>query len=206
MKKAFIIYGGWEGHDPVGTTPIAKEILEKENINVDLSQSLDDLLNIKTDDYDLIIINVSLSNITKEHSEALSELIKNGVGFAAWHGGLGDSSRNHKTYQYILGGQFVYHPAPLEYEVNITSEDLLKGMKDFSINSERYYCHVDPSVNVHGITTINENNKVFQMPIVWTKYHGKGRVFYSSLGHDRNDFNSNVKEILRRGFLWCISK
>jgi type 1 glutamine amidotransferase len=45
------------------------------------------------------------------------------------------------------------------------------------------------------------------MPVVWTKYFGKGRVFYNSLGHNLD----SVKEepsltITLRGFLWAAGE
>ena len=42
------------------------------------------------------------------------------------------------------------------------------------------------------------------MPVVWVRSYGKGRVFYSSLGHVAKDFDvPEVKEIIRRGMLWA---
>jgi len=42
------------------------------------------------------------------------------------------------------------------------------------------------------------------MPVVWKRHHGRGRVFYSSLGHDTREFAlPQVREITRRGLLWA---
>jgi type 1 glutamine amidotransferase len=42
------------------------------------------------------------------------------------------------------------------------------------------------------------------MPIAWKKMYGKGRVFYTSLGHVAADFNvPEAKEIVKRGMLWA---
>jgi len=42
------------------------------------------------------------------------------------------------------------------------------------------------------------------MPVVWKKMYGKGRVFYSSLGHKAKDFNvPEAQEIMKRGMLWA---
>lgn len=42
------------------------------------------------------------------------------------------------------------------------------------------------------------------MPVVWTRRFGKGRVFYTSLGHVIGDFDvPEAREILRRGLLWA---
>jgi len=42
------------------------------------------------------------------------------------------------------------------------------------------------------------------MPVVWKRRHGRGRVFYSSLGHVAQEFAvPEMREILRRGMLWA---
>ena len=209
MKKALILFGGWDGHEPKETAYIAKEILEKENFNVDLDSSLDTLLKPETKDYNLIIINYTMSEITGEQSNALANLVKSGVGLSGWHGGLGDAFRIDTQFQYIVGGQFVNHPDNIcDYKVNVVPNDeFLKGIEDFEMHSEQYYCHIDPAVNVHAVTVYKHsqdpwvNNVV--MPVVWTKMYGLGKVFYSSLGHVASDFSEPVKEILRRGFIWA---
>ena len=44
------------------------------------------------------------------------------------------------------------------------------------------------------------------MPVVWTRHYGKGRVFYSSLGHNLEDFERTpqILEILLRGLFWAM--
>jgi len=42
------------------------------------------------------------------------------------------------------------------------------------------------------------------MPVVWKKLYGKGRVFYTSLGHVAADFDvPEAREIVKRGLLWA---
>jgi len=42
------------------------------------------------------------------------------------------------------------------------------------------------------------------MPVVWKKTYGKGRVFYTSLGHVAKDFDvRQANEIVERGMLWA---
>ena len=42
------------------------------------------------------------------------------------------------------------------------------------------------------------------MPVVWKRRHGKGRVFYSSLGHVAKEFEvPEMRTILKRGLLWA---
>jgi hypothetical protein len=42
------------------------------------------------------------------------------------------------------------------------------------------------------------------MPVVWKKVHGKGRVFYTSLGHVASDFDvPQALTIVQRGIVWA---
>ena len=42
------------------------------------------------------------------------------------------------------------------------------------------------------------------MPVVWKRRWGKGRVFYTSLGHVAKDFDVvEARTIMQRGLLWA---
>ena len=46
-------------------------------------------------------------------------------------------------------------------------------------------------------------NGVFDMPVMWTKYFGQGRVFYNSCGHSIGHFMEKPNlEVTRRALLW----
>jgi type 1 glutamine amidotransferase len=83
-------------------------------------------------------------------------------------------------------------------------------MEDFTVESEQYYIHVDPAVKVLATTTFptvqgpHSANGVVKVPVVYTKLWGKGRVFYNSLGHNRDIFRiPEARELMRRGFLYA---
>jgi hypothetical protein len=46
------------------------------------------------------------------------------------------------------------------------------------------------------------------MPVVWTKTWGKGRVFYSALGHDPSEFDAypEVFAMALRGLQWAARR
>ena len=42
------------------------------------------------------------------------------------------------------------------------------------------------------------------MPVVWKRQYGKGRVFYSALGHTADEFAvPQMRTIFERGALWA---
>ena len=70
------------------------------------------------------------------------------------------------------------------------------------MESEQYYMHVDPSNHVLATTTFEYNGCT--MPVAWKRTWGKGRVFYSSLGHVAKDFDvPEALTIITRGMLWA---
>ena len=118
----------------------------------------------------------------------------------------------------MIGGSFATHPGGdnMTYTVNIKfdSDTVISDIDDFEVSSEQYYLHVDPVVKVLATTEFfnPENNpytstKYTDIPVVWTKMWGKGRVFYTSLGHCDKIFDiQEAGEILRRGLLWAGGK
>ncbi|MCD4670049.1 MAG: ThuA domain-containing protein [Actinomycetia bacterium] len=212
-KKALITWGGWDGHEPEKCSKIFSEVLKNENYDVEIADTLDIYLESeKMSSMDLIVPVWSMSEITKEQEKVLLETIKSGVGIAGCHGGMGDSFRNNTEYQWMVGGQWVAHPGNIvDYTVNIKSDDpIVKDISDFKMNSEQYYMHVDPGNEVLATTTFSGKYGNCEwisgtvMPVVWKRMYGKGRVFYSSLGHIAKDFDVfEAKEIMRRGMIWA---
>ena len=211
-KRVLFIYGGWEGHEPKESVDVFVPWLKSEGADVVVSNNLDSYTDkALMDSLDLIIQTITMSTITSEQEKGLLEAIKNGCGFAGWHGGIGDSFRNNTEYQFMVGGQWVAHPGNVfEYSVKITDhqDEVTKGLSDFNITSEQYYMHVDPNVKVLATTAFTGQHASWidgaVIPVVWKKQYGKGRVFYSSLGHVMKDFEVyEVFEIQKRGIRWA---
>jgi type 1 glutamine amidotransferase len=211
-KKALFVWGGWEGHEPKKCVDIFAPWLEENGFEVEISNSLDSYLDVeKLKRLDLIVQAFTMAQISAQQERGLLEAVKSGVALAGWHGGLADSFRNNTEYQFMVGGQWVAHPGGvIDYRVNITNHDhpITRGIEDFDMHSEQYYMHVDPENNVLATTTFSDEHASWiggvVMPVVWTKYYGKGRVFYSSLGHVAADFDvPEARTIVQRGLLWA---
>jgi len=225
-KKVAIFVGGWEGHTPVETSEIAKKILTDAGWNVDIHNSWEaakDLNYLKS--LDLI---VPLWTMAKEFPGEEKDLpddsrlnimkaVSIGVGMAGCHGGMNDSFRTDTWWQFMTGSQFVTHPGgdgtPYKVQIKSVSNPLVAGIKDFEVESEQYYMHIDPVVevlastqfpNVPGVHTVSGP---CEMPVVYTKGFGNGRVWYTSLGHTYKIFENHPEamEIFKRGLIWAAS-
>ena len=215
MRKALIVWGGWDGHDPEQVAQIFANVLEAEDFDVEVSDTLDSFLDVdRLKSLDLIVPVWTMGTITNEQVNPVVEAVAHGVGLAGCHGGMCDAFRESVQWQFLTGGNWVSHPGGdgVEYVVNIKhgSSPLMEGLSDFAVSSEQYYLHIDPAVEVLATTRIpgvnwyHASNGQVDMPVVWTKRWGHGRVFYCSLGHKANIMEMETpQEIMRRGFLWC---
>ena len=212
-KKAIMVWGGWEGHEPKQCVDIFAPILEEDGFAVTISNTLDtykdrDLMA----EQDLVVPAWTMGQIEGEQEQGLLAAVDRGTGIAGWHGCMADSFRNNTTYQFMVGGQFVSHPdGIIDYTVNIAAPDdpIVAGLDDFQMHSEQYYMHTDPGNQVLATTTLEGRQSApwvngTVMPVVWKRAWGAGRVFYSSLGHVARDFDvPEAREIQRRGMLWA---
>ena len=211
-KKVLFVWGGWEGHEPKQCVDIFAPWLQEQGFEVEISHSLDSYLDAeKLKSLDLIVHIFTMSDIKPEQEKGLEDAVTSGVGLAGWHGGLADAHRSSVEYEFMVGGQWVAHPGGvIPYRVNILNHEdpITKGLSDFNMDSEQYYMQVDPIVEVLATTTFSGEYAPWiegvVMPVVWKKMYGKGRVFYTSLGHVAKDFDVlEAREIVKRGLLWA---
>lgn len=211
-KKALIVWGGWDGHEPQQVGEHFADILRAESFEVDISNDMDAFL--KSNDFDLIVPIVTMSKISGEQMKAVQEAVESGVGMAGCHGGMCDAFRECTEWQFLTGGQWVAHPGnEVTYMDNFgpMSHEITAGLSDFQVTSEQYYLHTDPGNVVLATTDFPlpgvdgpHTGNPCKMPQVWVKSFGKGRVFYNALGHNRAVFDQfEPTELMRRGFNWA---
>jgi len=206
VKRALIVQGGWQGHEPEQVAEILAGALRKNGFEVEVSDTLDAFKDEEAlKSLDLIVPEWTMGTIEQDQLQPLLAAVRSGVGIAGVHGGLGDSFRYETEYQYMVGGQWVAHPGGdgVEYQVHIEDvpSPITQGLKDFSVCSEQYYMHVDPGNRVLATTRFGD----VVMPVAWTKMYGQGRVFYCSLGHVAQVFDQapEIFTMVTRGMLWA---
>jgi len=211
MREALIVWGGWSGHEPEQCAAIIRGMLEEDGFKVYVENTTEAFADPTIKDLSLIVPIFTMSKIEKEELSNLVSAIEGGVGLGGYHGGMGDAFREAVEYQFMVGGQWVAHPGNIiDYRVDIVRKDdpVMEGIESFPYRSEQYYMHVDPSNEVLATTTFNGDHAYWidgvTMPVVWKRRYGKGRVFYSSLGHVSREFEvPEMRTILRRGLNWA---
>lgn len=214
MKHALIVQGGWEGHEPQQVAEVFHRALKELGFSVEVSNTLDAFATRDLEALDLIVPVWTMGQITSEQVQPVLKAVAGGVGLAGCHGGMCDSFRENTDWQFMTGGQWVAHPGNdgVRYTVQIKpgSDPIVEGIGDFEVSSEQYYMHVDPAVKVLATTRFpiaegpHTGNGPVDMPVVWTKQWGKGRVFYCSLGHRASLLEMPpVMTLMKRGFAWA---
>ncbi len=211
MKKALIVWGGWQGHEPEKCAHIVRDMLGVNGFEVRIETQTAAFADPALSQLDLIVPIYTMSKIEKEECANLTAAVRSGVGLAGFHGGMCDAFRDSVDYQFMTGGQWVAHPGGIiDFRVNISKpqDPIVAGLRDFNYHSEQYYMHVDPVNEVLATTTFSGEHadwvKGVVMPVVWKRRHGLGRVFYSALGHVSAEFQQpEMKTIFERGLLWA---
>lgn len=228
IKRALIVRGGWDGHQPVEATDSFLPFLTGSGYEV----RVEDATAVYADaDYmatvDVIVQTNTMNTIDGEALKGLRAAVENGTGMAGWHGGIADSYRNSSDYLQLIGGQFATHPtrAPQEelegngsdcfvrYTVNIVPEHkdhpIVSGIEDFELTTEQYWVLSDEYNDVLATTTIpvtdyHQWHRPITCPAVWTRRWGRGRVFVATPGHDMGVLADRcVRTIIERGILWA---
>jgi type 1 glutamine amidotransferase len=217
-KQALIVWGGWDGHEPQNIAALFEEILIAEGFDVEVADTLDAFADQeKVFSKDLLVPVWTMGEISgAQIGPVLKAVAEHGIGLAGCHGGMCDAFRNNTEWQFLTGSQFVSHPGNdgTRYPIVINREvssPITDGIADFEVASEQYYLHVDPGVRVLAYTTFPtpgadgpHTENPCRMPQIYTKKYGKGNVFYTALGHQRNVLEiPEQKEILRRGLVWA---
>ncbi len=211
MREAMIVWGGWEGHDPEECATIYRRWLHEDGFSVRMETETSAFGDPDIHKLALIVPVFTMSKIEKADAVNLASAVESGVGMAGHHGGMCDAFRESTEYQFITGGQWVAHPGNIiDYTVNITKPEdpIMQGIKDFDYTSEQYYMHVDPANEVLATTTFTGEHASWidgvVMPVAWKRHHGKGRVFYCSLGHRASEFDvPEMATMMRRGLNWA---
>ncbi len=125
MKRALMVWGGWDGHEPKQCVDLFAPFLQAQGYDVRIADTLDVYLDEEYMQALSLIVPVwTMGEISGEQEQGLLNAVRGGVGIAGWHGGMGDAFRNNTDYQFMVGGQWVAHPGGvIPYTVNITKPE-----------------------------------------------------------------------------------
>lgn len=210
-RKALIVWGGWPGHEPGAGARLLAGMLGEAGFAVTVTDDYAAMGTADIESYALVVPIITNDEVEKPVVQRLSAAVRAGVGLAGYHGGLATSFRRSVDWHYLCGVQWVAHPGNIvDFRVDIARPDdpIMRGIDGFAYRSEQYYLHYDPSIEILATTTFSGAHDAatagVTMPVVFKRRFGKGRIFYTALGHVVAEFeHPQMREILRRGLAWA---
>lgn len=136
---------------------------------------------------------------------------KNYTGGRKW---ANDAPENVDPYIKMVGGEFGGHGAQQKSTMRVIDPSFpaTKGTEDFTINEEWYsLMNFNPDMHVLLVQS-TKGMKGFDyerpdFPATWARMHGKGRVFYTSMGHREDVWESeNFQNLLMGGLSWALGR
>jgi uncharacterized protein len=160
-----------------------------------------------------------------EGKAALLRAVAEGKGFVGSHcasdtfhspGKNNENQHGNQIDPYIrmLGGEFVVHGAQQDAKMHVVDDTFpgARGLRDFDIKEE-WYALKNFAPDLHVILLqVTEGMKGSMyarpdFPATWARRAGRGRVFYTSMGHREDIWESQrFQDLLMGGLSWALGR
>lgn len=160
--------------------------------------------------YDLVFFNNTTGDLPIRDRQAFLDWIKAGGNIAGIHAAT-DTFHGWTDFIDMIGAEFKTHGA--QKEVDFLIEDpnhpATKGLPTSWKHMEEVYQFKDYSTDkMHVLIYLDKHPVTFEpgfFPVSWTKMYGKGRVFYTSLGHREDLMKLDYfQKHLLQGMRWAL--
>ena len=174
--------------------------------------------------YDVIIFSNTNNDVfdTEEQKVAFMRYIQAGGGFMGIHSASG-TERTWKWFKLMLGATFLRHPPFQSFTVHVLDKKhpAVKNLSSqWQTNDECYFFkEFNPAIKVlliSDISTIKEADSLKNIkpdvfgnryPAAWCQEFDGGRVWYTGLGHSKEDYlNAIYLAHLLEGLKWVADK
>lgn len=151
-----------------------------------------------------IVLYIHHKRLSVEALSALDGFISSGGGLLALHSATA-SFKDSQAWFELLGGRFAGHGRvePLRLQPPDPPDEVFAGILAFTVRDELYEHELKPGLRVH----FSAEKDGLQQPMVWTRFHGSGRVCYACPGHTAGAFRSReYRLVLLRGLDWVAGQ
>jgi type 1 glutamine amidotransferase len=168
--------------------------------------------------FDAVVLNTTGQPFpTPQAKQAFLDFVRGGKGVVGVHSAT-DTHYDWPEFGEMLGGWFDGHPwnQVVGFKIDDPKHPACRMIPDdWKVPDEIYQfrnwdrakCHMlltidnaTVDVNKQGVKRADKD-----FAVAWTKEYGKGKVFYTSLGHTRQVWDSPIfRQHLRQGILWTM--
>jgi hypothetical protein len=155
------------------------------------------------------------SPMSVEGKQKFLDAIKGGKGFVGIHSATDAFHTGDKTidpYIAMIGAEFIVHGPQQNAVMRVTAPNFpgVQGLGDSFKIYDEWYTMYKFAKDLHVILvqeTKGMRGPVYQRPpypATWARMHGKGRVFYTSMGHGDIWGKKIFDQVLTSGLAWSL--
>ena len=167
--------------------------------------------------------NISGDVLTLAQRRAFRDYIEHGGGYVAVHGSAGDPVYFWNWYvDGLLGARFAGHPIARQFQdarvvVDDRASPIARGLPgEWVMNDEWYSFKNNPRASgAHVVARLDEstyapdgmagqNLRMGDHPIAWNRCVGRGKMFYSAIGHRPESYSRpEYRTMLTNAIIWA---
>jgi putative membrane-bound dehydrogenase-like protein len=204
-KLSVLMLGDDGHHRPADLAKIITPVLAKDSIDVTYVQEVDDALTPeRLAKYDALLIFRDHGDLPPKAEAALLDFVEGGKGLFALHC-ASNCFRNSDKYTALVGGRFLRHDTgTFRARIIDAQHPAMRGLSSFESWDETYV-HDQLGKDIR-VLMVREEQGGYE-PYTWVRDQGKGRVFYTALGHDEHTWKAEgFQKLLEQGLRWCGGK
>jgi type 1 glutamine amidotransferase len=140
---------------------------------------------------------------------ALLHFVRRGGGLVATHSATDTFRTTWPSYSRLLGAQFARHGPIVDGRILVedrrhpATRDLPTS---FPMRDEFYEFFSNPRPRVRVLARLADTGGR-DLPLVWSRREGTGRVFYDALGHEPATWHdTHHRRLLTGGLLWALGR
>ena len=153
---------------------------------LEVTHDRDNLRNLSG--FDALALYIGGGTLSADQEKGITGFVRGGGGLLAVHGS-NFSLAQYADYIEMIGTEFIGHDplAPFDVVVEPDMDDILPRLsKSFRVEDECYNMAIKTEAPLrwfqHGLWSFDKK------PLGYVRDYGKGRIFYTALGHDRRTF------------------
>ena len=137
----------------------------------------------------VIFVNTTGDVLDAAQQQALHDFIEGGGGYMGVHSAA-DTEYDWPWYGELVGAWFLSHPPGLQTtRVQFSQDGIAANGREWQVTDEIYNYRSNPRAIVQVLATVTEADYAGgtmgeDHPISWCHAQGKGRAWYTGLGHD----------------------
>jgi type 1 glutamine amidotransferase len=193
-----------------GADVLIKACLEK-GIPVDTSADATLITPENLKKYKVVVfLNTSGDILNEEQQKAFENYISDGGGFVGIHAAT-DTEDKWPWYNQLVGAYFLSHPQQQKAVIQVTDKNnpATSFLPDKWERFDEWYNFKSISSDIHVLANLDETSYTggangLQHPFIWCHEVGKGRAFYTGVGHrDENYDEPLVVKHLVEAIKWA---